>query len=368
MDHPSIGYPVATIDTPALVICLEDLEYNIATMANFFRNKIAKLRPHVKTHKTPFLANKQMKAGAIGITCQKLSEAEVMARAGIRDILIANQIVSEQKIKRLIQLARYNDIKVAVDSKANIQDISKVAQNEGVTVGILVEVDVGMNRCGVPPGNPALQLAAETKKHKNLRFMGLMGYEGHTVFIPSYAERTREATKALALLVETKKLAEDNGLECLIVSAGATGTYDIAGSFPGVTEVQAGSYVTMDAKYNTVERIGGVFRQALTLLATVISRPSRDRAVIDAGMKSISYEFGMPTVKIGHNWLELSSLAEEHGIIQLPSSKIDLDPGEVVELIPTHGCTTFNLHDYIYCVRDGIVEGVWPIEARGKFL
>jgi D-serine deaminase-like pyridoxal phosphate-dependent protein len=367
MNPSVIGCPKSQVDTPALVIDLDALEYNISKMAEFFKGKEAKLRPHVKTHKTPAIALKQLEEGSTGITCQKLSEAEVMARAGIRDILIANQIVSKKKIRRLVELAKDNAITVAVDSSQNVEDLSEAAAENRVMIGVLVEVDIGMNRCGVPPGEPAFGLALKVKRHKSLRFMGLMGYEGHTVSISSYADRNREASKALRVLVDTRKLIEERGVECAVVSAGGTGTYDIAGSFPGITEVQAGSYVTMDAKYGTVERIGGAFKQALSLLATVISKPSEDRVVIDAGMKAISHEFGMPILEVDNRRLEISSLAEEHGIIKHPLAAQSMNVGDVIELIPTHGCTTINLHDFFYGIRKGMVEVVWPIEGRGKF-
>jgi len=361
-----IGLERYVIDTPALLIDLEKMEYNIREMADFFKDKKANLRPHTKTHKTPILAHKQLNAGAVGITCQKLAEAEIMGMSGIRDILITNEIIGDMKIKRLVNLAKDIDVTVAVDDKENVKNISDAAQQKGVRVRILVEVNVGMNRCGVAPGEPALELAQEVEKQKGLEFMGLMGYEGHTVFIASYKEREREAKKALKLLVDTKKLIEENDIECNAVSAGGTGTYDIAGSYPGITEVEAGSYITMDAKYNSVEGIGGVFKQALSLLTTVISRPTDDRAIIDAGKKAITDEFGMPRIETEKGGMELYKLAEEHGYIKIETPMKGLNVGEKVELIPSHGCTTINLHDYYYGIRQGIVESIWPIEARGK--
>lgn len=367
MEKSIIGLGKSAINTPALLIDLEKVEYNIKKMADFFKNKQAKLRPHIKTHKTPILAIKQIEAGAIGITCQKLAEAEIMAVSGIRDILITNQIVGDQKIRRLVNLAKTIEVKVAVDNKVNVKDISDCAKQKGVKIGILVEVNVGMNRCGVSPGEAALKLAQQVEKQKGLEFLGLMGYEGHTVFITSYKERAREAKKALKMIVETKKLVEKNGLECKVVSCGGTGTYNIAGSYDGVTEVEAGSYITMDGRYNTIEGIGGEFKQALTLLTTVISRPTDHRAIIDAGMKAITKEFGMPQIEMGEERIELNKLSEEHGYINIETRVEGLNVGEQLELIPSHGCTTINLHDYFYGIRDGIVECIWPIEARGKF-
>jgi len=362
-----IGAEKQAISTPALLVDLEKMEYNIRRMAHFFEGKKANLRPHTKTHKTPIITHKQIEAGAVGITCQKLAEAEVMAEAGIKDILISNEIVDAQKIQRLVNLARYTEIKVAVDNRRSIVDISDAARRKGVRVGILVDVNVGQNRCGVLPGTPALKLAQEVEKQRNLEFLGLMGYEGHTVFITSYSERKDAASEAIGLLVATSELLEKEGLECRIVSAGGTGTYDMAGGFPGVTEVQAGSYVTMDAKYGGVENIGTEFKQALSLLTSVISKPTSDRAILDAGRKAITTDMGTPQMaypkgaKVGH-------LSEEHtSLIELEAdARKQLELGAKIELIPSHGCTTINLHDYFYGIRDGIVECIWSIRARGE--
>ncbi|MBW8003639.1 MAG: DSD1 family PLP-dependent enzyme [Planctomycetes bacterium] len=364
MDNSMIGSSVLDIDTPALLIDLEKLEYNLKKMADFFKEKDSDLRPHIKTHKTPVLAHKQIKAGAIGIACQKLAEAETMAKAGLDDILITNEVVGDQKIRRLVNLAKTTDVKTVVDNKENVISISAAAQERGVEVGILVEVNTGMNRCGVLPGTPVLELAQEIDKQKGTKFLGLMGYEGHTVFIETYERRKREAQKALKLLIDTKELLERNGYECKIVNAGGTGTYDISGTYPGVTEVTAGSYLTMDVKYSGIE--GVEFEQALSLLTTVISRPTHDRAILDAGMKAITIEFGMPLIKSAKGGAKLYKLAEEHGYVELEAPDTKLDVGEKIELVPSHGCTTINLHDRFYAIRDNQVESVWPIEARGK--
>lgn len=368
LDNYIIGSSKFDIDTPALLIDLEKMEYNIAKMADFFKGKKTNLRPHIKTHKSPVLAHKQIEAGAIGITCQKLGEAEVMTRAGIRDIFISNEIVGVQKIKRLVNLRKSTNIKVAIDNYENAKNISNAAREKGVKLGVLIELNIGMNRCGVSPGETALKLVQEINKLEGLEFLGLMGYEGHTVFIESYEKRECEAKKAIKLVNNTNKLFEKNGIRCKIVSCGGTGTYSITSSCPGVTEIEAGSYITMDTRYNTIEGIGGEFKQTLSVLTTVISKPTDDRAILDVGMKGISKEFGFPQIKSDKVKAELYKLSEEHGFVKLldPSDKW-LNVGEKIELIPSHGCTTINLHDKYYGIRDGIVEIVIPIEARGKF-
>jgi len=361
-DEPSTGICKEQLDTPVLLIDLDVMESNIQKMAEYFLGVSAELRPHTKTHKTPIIAHKQIEAGAIGVTCAKLGEAEVMINSGIRDVLIANEIVPPQKIAKLVSLARHADVMVAVDDPRNVEDLSQAAQSKGVLLRVLVEVDIGMKRCGVPPGEPALKLAQKVEQSKGLLFAGLMGYEGHTVTIPDFEERKRETEKGLTLLIETKELIERDGFEVGIVSGGGTGTYNITGQFPGVTEVQAGSYVFMDTYYRGVLKD---FDCALTVLATVISRPDKNTAIIDAGMKTVTREFGMPGIKdIGG--VEVERLSEEHGKLDLSNSDVDLRPGDRLELIPSHCCTTINLHDKLYGIRDGILESVWDIAGRGR--
>ncbi|MBD3183915.1 DSD1 family PLP-dependent enzyme [Candidatus Poribacteria bacterium] len=350
------------LDTPVLLIDMDIMESNIAKMARYFRTVNADLRPHTKTHKTPILAHKQIEAGAVGITCAKLGEAEVMAAAGIKNILIANQIVTGQKISRLVNLARYAHIMVAVDHEENIENLSRAAQQKGVKLQVLVEVNTGMNRCGVSAGESALKLAQKLDKAKNLDFTGLQGYEGHAVAIPDFDERKSAAEKALSLLAETKEILEKNGLQVNTVSGGGTGTYNISGQHPVMTEIQAGSYIFMDSYYRKVLKD---FDCALTILTTVISRPNRDMVILDAGMKTVTKEFGLPEVK-DIKGAELTGLSEEHGKLDLSKSNLELKPGDKIEIIPSHGCTTINLHDDYYAIRDGKLEAVWNIAARGK--
>jgi D-serine deaminase-like pyridoxal phosphate-dependent protein len=356
-----VGIPLGEIDTPALLLDLDVMEGNIARMADFFSGVEANLRPHVKTHKTPILAHKQIAAGAIGITCAKLSEAEVMVESGIRDILIANQIVGTQKVERLVDLTRHADVIVAVDSAENVKELSMAAQRRGATVRILVEDDVGQGRCGVDPGEPALDLARRVAESKGLEFAGLMGYEGHAVSIADVDERTRKARLAMKMLMDTTSLIKRAGLSVEVVSAGGTGTYNISGTYPGVTEIQAGSYILMDGSYRKIVP----FDCALTVLTTVISAQSPERIIVDAGMKSISQDMGMPEA-MGQFDLLVTRLSEEHGKLKSTSGASPLKPGDKVELIPSHGCTTVNLHDRYYAARNGRLEAVWPIGGRGK--
>jgi D-serine deaminase-like pyridoxal phosphate-dependent protein len=350
------------IDTPALLIDLEKMERNIKKMAAFFEGRSSHLRPHTKTHKCPVLAHKQLQAGAQGITCAKLGEAEVMAAAGIRDILIANQIVGRDKIARLANLAHHCDIMVAVESAENVAALSSAAKAVASTIRILIEVDVGMHRCGVKSGEEALALAMSILSSPNLKFEGIMGYEGHVVMAPDLEDRRQACTDSMRVLVSVREMLERHGIHVKIVSAGGTGTYNIAGAYPGITEIQAGSYILMDAKYRSILQD---FESALTLLCTVTSRPDKHSAILDAGMKAVTFEFGMPEL-VNLTGAGFAFLSEEHGHLYLE----DADPrvGDKVEVIPSHCCTTINLHDRFYAVRGERLEAIWQIAGRGKFM
>ena len=359
-----IGLPREEIDTPALLIDLDVMEANIQKMADFFKTVNADLRPHIKTHKTPIIAHKQIEAGAIGVTCAKLGEAEAMIHAGIRDVLIANQIVGPQKIARLINLAKHSEIMVAADDPHNVNQLSAAAEAKGVTLRVLIEVNTGMNRCGTEPGQPTLDLARHILQSKGLQFEGVMGYEGHTVITQDLKEREMTTKASVDLLIDSKHFLEENGVPVKIVSGGGTGTYAITGAYPDMTEIQAGSYVFLDSCYRDVEGIGDQFDCALSLLTTVVSRPNPTRVIVDAGLKVLAQEFGAPQ-PLGIGGLEMRGLSEEHGNMTADAS-VDVKPGDKISLLPTHCCTTVNLHDHYYAVRKGIVEDVWEIAARGK--
>jgi len=357
-----VGMKKEELDTPALCLDIEVAEANLERMAAFFVPLPARLRPHFKTHKTPILAQMQLASGAIGVTCAKLGEAEVLAQAGIRDILIANQIVGAIKMARLVNLAAYTEVMVAVDDVDNVAQLAAAASAKDVSLRVLIEVNVGMGRCGVAPGKAALALAKEIVARPSLRFEGMMGYEGHAVMIPDLAERRRVVEEAMASLIATRDLIEEAGILVPIVSGGGTGTYAITGRYPGVTEIQAGSYLTMDSRYH--REVGMTeFGCALTLLATVIHTRGR-RAIVDAGMKCLTREFGLPIVAQPAGWKAVG-LSEEHGALECVDGP-NLQVGDKVEIIPSHGCTTINLHDEFHVLRRGTLEALWPIAGRGK--
>jgi D-serine deaminase-like pyridoxal phosphate-dependent protein len=360
-----IGSERAAIDTPALLIDLDKMEHNLRTMAGFFEDKPAKLRPHAKTHKSPIIAHKQLALGAVGITCAKLGEAEVMVEAGVPDILVANQVVGPTKIARLVGLLHHARITVAADDPDNLRQLARAATEQGVEVGVLVEVNTGMNRCGVEPGAPALALARVAADLPGVRFRGIQAYEGHLVNITDQAERAEKVRAAMAPVIDTRALLEREGLPVEIVSGGGTGTFALTGTLAGFDEVQAGSYVFMDNTYAGVGGVGERFEQALTVLSTVVSRPTADRAVLDVGRKSLGVDHGTPRLQ-GLDGVTFNSFSEEHAKLTVAGPARDLRVGDVVEVVPGHVCTTVNLYDRYVALRDGVVEAVWPVAARGR--
>jgi 3-hydroxy-D-aspartate aldolase len=361
----NIGAEISEFDTPALLIDLDVMERNIETMARFFISVPAELRPHEKTHKCPVIGHKQIEAGAIGITCAKLGEAEAMVAGGIRDVLIANQVIGEPKVTRLVNLAKHSDVIVAVDSHENVRHLAEAARAKGVRLNVLVEVDVGNNRCGTDPGEPTLEMAREVAGHGSLNLRGLLGYEGFCQNIQDIEERREKAHGAMEKLVSTKELLEDKGLDMEIVSAGGTGTHMITGRYPGVTEVEAGSYVFMDTTYRGVEGLEH-FDYALTVLTTVTSLPRPGVAVCDAGLKTITFEPRRPLPQVkGMDGVVYERASEEHGRLKIePGSGLRI--GNKIEVVVSHCCTNVNLYDHYHCVRDGSLEAVWRISARGK--
>ena len=355
-------------DTPALLLDMDIAERNIRRMAEFFHGKKLHHRPHVKVHKSPYLAHKQIAAGAKGVTCAKVAEAEVMANSGIDNILIANQVIGAQKLTRLANLGKHCHIGVLVDNLANAKEMSEIAANAGSNIDVLVEVNLSssldgiLDRCGVASGKDAVKLAHEISQLKNLNFNGLMGYEGALRKFTDTESRKNAVEKALGFLVGIKDQVEDSGIDVNVVSSGGTMSYNLASQVPGVTEIQAGGYVFMDTGYR---KAGIDFGIALTLLTTVISRPKAEKAIVDVGFKAISAEHGMPLIKDRAD-LECIALNAEHGHLRFREAGIFPSCGDKLEMLPSHVDTTVCLHDNYVVTRGGEVEGTLAIEARGK--
>lgn len=337
------------------------MERNIRTMAAFFADSECKLRPHFKAHKTPEIARRQLAAGSCtGITCATVREAEVVAEF-CDDILIANQVIGEEKAGRVAALAaRGIDIKVAVDSVEGADQLSAAAAHAGAEIGVLVDLNVGMPRCGLPPGEPAVALARHVTRTRGLVLRGVMGYEGHAVGIPDRAKREAAALAAMEGLIATAQAFRADGLPCEIVSAGGTGTFDITGRIQGITEIQAGSYVLMDTAYGKLDI---PFEQAFWAVGTVISRTSPGLCVTDTGLKSVTEDHGNPEVR-DIDGASVLFLSDEHASITLPQDST-VHVGDRVMLVPSHIDPTMNLHDVIYALDGDSVVGTWPISARG---
>lgn len=363
LDHWAVGRPVADLPTPAPLVDVDVLEANIATMAAFFRDRPAALRPHAKTHRAPVVARMQMAAGAAGVTCAKVSMAEAMVDGGIDDVYVANQVTSRQAIERLCRLAKRARVTVAADHAGNVRALSAAAQAHRVSLHVVVEVDAGMGRAGTRPGSETLDLATVIARAPGLEFAGLHAYEGHVVQDWDRAVRKAETEKMLAITMETLHLIERNGLPVPIVTCGGTGTYDISGVYPGVTEHQSGSYVFMDPDY---QKKVPAFGLAFSFLCTVTSRPEPGKVITDAGLQVMANDYGTPAVK-GHPELVYQSLSEEHGSFLVPDGgSADAGVGDLLEVYPGHCCSAANLHDQVFAVRKGKVEAVWRVTARGK--
>lgn len=356
-----VGKPVSLIPTPALVVETEILDRNLRLMSGFFAGRHARLRPHFKSHKCVTIARRQLELGnTVGITCAKLSEAEVLAAGGIRDILIANEVVGPGKLERVAALARECRLTVAVDDESHVRQLSAALAGTRATVGVLVEVDVGLGRCGVPPGERALEIARAAAAAPGVEFLGVQAYEGHCITVLDPEDRRRQVVASMQKAVDTRRLIEASGLPVRVLSGGGTGSYDITGLMDGVDELQAGTYALMDHYY---AKIRPEFVPALNVITTVISSNGSDHAVLDVGVKGVGSDLG-PPVLADRPDDEISRFAsEEHASIRVGGRPLKV--GDRVRLIPSHGCTTCHLHRRLFAVRDGIVEDVWPIEGSG---
>ena len=368
MYSPKVGDSLDALDTPAMVIDLPLMEVNIKKLMGLFRGSNVSVRPHLKTVKCPELAHLLLQAGAIGGCVAKVSEAEIMARAGIAELLITSEIVGTPKLERLVALVReYQGVKVVVDSPMGVQFLNKAMSDAGLHVNVLLDVNVGQNRCGVLPGEEAIALARLVGRMSNLYLIGVQGYEGHLQHVRDVGEREERCRASMRLLTTTAAQIRAMGCAIDIVTTGGTGTAEICASCEGVTEVQPGSFIFMDTDYRNA--LGSVYNNALTILSTVISRPTLERAVVDAGLKSLSIDSGMAEPQ-GLPGVTYRPGGDEHGILtwhentHIPSERLNV--GERIAFIPSHIDTTINLHDTYYACRNGRIEAIWPVATRGK--
>jgi 3-hydroxy-D-aspartate aldolase len=366
-----VGIPLEAVDTPALLLDLDAFEKNLARLAAAAAGAGVRLRPHSKSHKCPVIALRQMASGAVGVCCQKVSEAEAMVYGGVSDVLVSNQIVGAPKIARLVSLATQARVAVCADDAGNVAALDEAATAFGVRLPVLVEVNVGADRCGVEPGEPALALARQIAGSRGLRFAGLQAYHGGAQHIRDYARRQEAIEAAAEKTRRTVQLLRQHGLACELVSGAGTGTYPFEAASGVWNELQAGSYIFMDADYLKNLRRDGTpgseFTPSLFVYATVMSRPAKDRAVLDAGLKALSVDSGMPSVA-GMQDIEYIRASDEHGKLTLHDPARALPLGSKIRLIPGHCDPTVNMYDWYVCYRNDRVEALWPITARGAVL
>jgi len=367
----NIGDNWQNIDTPALVVDLDNLEHNLTAMADYAKKQNVKLRPHSKSHKCPAIAHQQIALGAVGVCCQKVSEAEVMVSHGILDVLVSNQVIGRTKLDRLATLALQAKIMVCVDDLDNINEMDEAAKVFNATINVLVEVNVGSGRCGVLPQEPVLALAKAIMSCENLNFSGLQAYHGVAQHIRSYEGRRRAILQATHQVEETIKLLSLHDIECDVIGGGGTGTYIFEATSGIYNELQVGSYVFMDHDYalnlnDKGEQINE-FKQSLFIKAAVLSKPEDNRCVLDAGLKAYSTDSGLPVVHDIEN-TEVLGAADEHTNIRFDNSLPVPEIGESISLLPSHCDPTVNLHDWLIGIRNNQVQTIWPIAARGALL
>ena len=362
------GMTVDRIDTPALVVELDPFERNLARMAELARDAGVRLRPHAKTHKCAAVAKRQIALGAVGVCCQKVSEAQALVDGGVPDVLVSNEVVGERKIARLAALAARARAAVCADDAGNVTALGAAAVREGAELGVLVEIDVGAARCGVAPGAAAVALAQRVADTPGLRFAGLQAYHGSAQHLRTPQERERAIGAAVAATRETVALLADAGLDCDTVAGAGTGTFRIEAGSGLYNELQCGSYAFMDADYARNLGADGEpvheFEHALFVLATVMSAVREDYAVVDAGLKALAFDSGPPAVAEPAGAV-YARPSDEHGRIEPGPGARRPALGERVRLVPGHCDPTVNLHDWYVAVRGGVVEEVWRIDARG---
>ena len=366
-----VGMDEADIQTPCLVLDLDALERNIIKMGQFAKDKNMRHRVHGKMHKSVDVALLQEQlGGSCGVCCQKVSEAEAFVRGGIKDVLVSNQVRDPAKIDRLARLPKLGARAICcVDDLANIADLSAAAVKHGTQIECLVEIDCGAGRCGVQSTEDVVAIATAIDAAEGLKFAGLQAYQGAMQHLDDYQERKAKIEIAVAMVAEAVAALKSVGLECDIVGGGGTGSYYFEGESGVYNELQCGSYAFMDADYGRIlDRDGkridqGEWQNALFLLTSVMSHAKADKAICDAGLKAQSVDSGLPVI-FGRTDVEYIKCTDEHGVIADPDGVLKV--GDKLKLVPGHCDPTCNVHDWYVGVRNGKVEALWPITARGK--
>ncbi len=357
------------LPTPALVLDLDAFEFNVAKMAKHCQDHDRALRPHAKTHKCPEIAKALIRAGAAGACAAKLSEAEVFASNGVSGLLITTAVIGKQKIERAVRLASHShDTIFSADNAQNVRDLNEAAGASHIKMNVAVDLFIG-GRTGIQPGEPALGLAQLISSLPNLQLVGIQAYAGHASHVIGWEERSKVSRTAMAQAVETARLFEKNGIECPLVTGGSTGTYNIDSGIKGISELQPGSFLFMDVDYS---RIGGKdgpvyqdFRTSLSVLTTVVSKPTDSLAIVDGGFKAFSTDKPFTPEAKGMEGITYSWGGDEHGKLDLAKASAPVNLGDRVEFIVPHCDPSVNLYDRLYCTRGDNVEAVWKIAARG---
>lgn len=359
------GDPLASVDTPSLVLDLAAFEANLRAMQAWADRHEVALRPHAKAHKCPEIARRQLALGARGICCQKVSEAVPFVAAGITDIHISNEVVGPAKLRLLAQLARAAKLSVCVDNAANLARISQAMAAVGAEIDVLVEVDVGQGRCGVSDDATVLALAQQARDLPGVTFVGLQAYHGSVQHLRTRDERAAVCRQAARIAASYQLLLRESGIACDIITGGGTGSAEFDAASGVYTELQAGSYAFMDGDYGANEWDGALaFQNSLFVVSTVMSTPAPDRVILDAGLKSTTAECGPPAIH-GAQALQYAAINDEHGVVRVASGAQPPALGDTLLLVPSHVDPTFNLHDGLVVYRDGIVQDIWEISARG---
>lgn len=365
------GMDEADIQTPSLVLDLDALERNIKKMGDYAKAHGMRHRVHGKMHKSVDVAKLQVElGGACGVCCQKVSEAEVFARGGIKDVMVSNQVTEPAKIDRLARMPKLGARTLCcVDDPANVADLSAAAQKHGTEIECLVEIDCGAGRCGVTSTQEVVNIARMIDAAEGLKFAGIQAYQGAMQHLDSYEERQSKTQVAIDMVKDAIAGLEANGLKCDIVGGGGTGSYYFESNSGAFNELQCGSYAFMDADYGRIldkdgKRIDeGEWENALFILTTVMSHAKADKAIVDAGLKAQSVDSGLPTI-YGRDDVEYVKCSDEHGVVMDTGGVLKVN--DKLKLVPGHCDPTCNVHDWYVGVRGGKVETVWPVSARGK--
>ncbi len=365
MDPPKVGDKIADIDTPSMIVDLDLMEGNIKKLMDKLLPTGRDIRPHLKTTKSAILANKLAKAGATGGCVTKVSEAEVIAAAGFDDLHITCPIIGPAKVRRLVELfQRHRKIRIVVDCEVGASAINDALEKLGIEEPMLtlIDLDVGLHRTGVKPGQPAMDLIKYVGRLKHLKIIGVQGYEGHLQHLHDFEDRKAQCLESMRILTSTAESFRQAGFTIDVVTTGGTGTAEFCASVPGVTELQPGSFIFMDTDYRNA--VGTFYANSLTILSTVISKQGARAVTIDAGLKSLTTDSGM--AECSDPRYRYNEFGDEQGSLVWEEETPELAVGDRVEIVPSHIDPTINLHDVYYAHRGGVIEGIWPVDSRGK--